>query len=75
MPNPNPYGGFTIPERLQVDALSFDTDSVTILASTDDPAPRCPCCERPSRRGHGRYQPHSGRPPVVRNSGAPASPG
>jgi len=55
MPNADPYGGFTIPERLHVDALSFDTDSVTIHASTDDPATRCPCCERPSRRVHGRY--------------------
>jgi transposase len=55
MPNANSYGGFTIPEHLHVDALSFDGDSVTIHASTDSPAARCPCCERPSRRVHGRY--------------------
>src|SRR5215208_5586918 len=55
MPNTDPYGGFTIPERLHVDALSFAGDSVTIHASTDNPAPRCPCCEQPSRRVHGRY--------------------
>src|SRR5215208_1881628 len=55
MPNADPYGGFTIPEHLHVDALSFDGDSVTIHASTDNPAPRCPCCKRPSRRVHGRY--------------------
>jgi transposase len=56
MPSPDPYGGsFTIPQHLHVDALSFDGDSVTIRASTDDPAARCPCCGRPSRRIHGRY--------------------
>jgi len=55
MPNTDPYGAFTIPEHLHVDALSFDGDSVTIHASTDNPAPRCPCCKRPSRRVHGRY--------------------
>ena len=55
MPNADPYGGFTFPEHLHLDALSFDGDSVTIHASTDNPAARCPCCERPSRRVHGRY--------------------
>jgi transposase len=56
MPSTNPYGGsFTIPEELHVDALSFDGDSVTIHASTDNPAAHCPCCGRPSRRIHGRY--------------------
>ena len=55
MPNADPYGGFTIPEHLHLDALSFDGDSLTIHASTDDPAARCPCCQRPSRRVHGRY--------------------
>jgi len=55
MPNANPYGCFTIPKNLHVDALSFDTDSVNIHASTDSPAAWCPCCERPSRRVHGHY--------------------
>ena len=55
MPNTDPYGGFTIPEHLHVDALSFAGDSVTIHASTDNHAPLCPCCEQPSRRVHGRY--------------------
>jgi transposase len=55
MPNADPYGGFTIPEHLHLDALSFDGDSLTIHASTDNPAARCPCCQRPSRRVHGRY--------------------
>jgi len=55
MPGIDPYGGFTIPEHLHLDALSFDGDSLTIHASTDDPAARCPCCQRPSRRVHGRY--------------------
>jgi transposase len=55
MPNTDPYGGFTIPERLHVEALSFARDSVTIHASTDNPAPRCPCCEQPSSRVHGHY--------------------
>jgi transposase len=55
MPATDPYGGFVIPEHLHVDALSFDGDLVTVHASTDDPAARCPCCEQPSRRVHGRY--------------------
>jgi transposase len=54
MPAANPYGGFNIPEHLCVDAHSFDADSVTIHASTDEPAARCPSCERLSRRVHGR---------------------
>jgi hypothetical protein len=56
MSNTDPYSGtFTIPEGLHVDALSFDGDSVTIHASTENPAAQCPCCGRPSRRIHGRY--------------------
>jgi transposase len=56
MSNTDSYSGaFTIPEGLHVDALSFDGDSVTIHASTDNPTARCPCCGQPSRRIHGRY--------------------
>ena len=56
MPGTDLYGGsFTIPEELRVDALSFDGGSVTINASTDNPAAHCPCCGQPSRRIHGRY--------------------
>ena len=56
MPGTDLYGGsFTIPKHLHVDALSFDGDSVTIHASTNNYAARCPCCGRPSHRIHGRY--------------------
>ena len=56
MPNIAPYrANFSVPDRLRVDALSFDGESVTVYASGSDPAPRCPLCARPSRRIHGRY--------------------
>ncbi len=56
MRTPAPYGGsFTVPDRLHVDALSFDGGSLTVHASTEGPEARCPLCERPSRRVHGRY--------------------
>jgi len=56
MPNTNPYGGsFTIPKQLHVERLSFDGHSVTIHASTTNPAPRCPLCAQLSRRIHGCY--------------------
>lgn len=56
MPNTDPHGsGFTVPDQLHVDALSFDGDLVTIHASTEGHATECPLCERPSRRVHGRY--------------------
>jgi hypothetical protein len=56
MPNIAPYrASFSVPDRLRVDALSFDGESVTVYASGSDPAPRCPLCARPSRRIHGRY--------------------
>ncbi len=51
-----PYrASFSIPNRLHVDELSFDGESVTIRASTDDLEARCPLCGRPSRRIHGCY--------------------
>jgi hypothetical protein len=56
MPNIAPYrASFSVPDRLRVDALSFDGESVTVYASGSDPAARCPLCARPSRRIHGRY--------------------
>jgi transposase len=56
MPNTDLHGsGFTVPDQLHVDALSFDGDLVTIHASTEGRATECPLCERPSRRVHGRY--------------------
>src|SRR5215218_11085334 len=56
MPNIAPYrANFSVPDRLRVDALSFDGESLTVYASGSDPAPRCPLCARPSRRIHGRY--------------------
>src|SRR5215203_2478185 len=56
MPNKAPYrASFSVPDRLRVDALSFDGESVNVYASGSDPAPRCPLCARPSRRIHGRY--------------------
>ena len=51
-----PYrASFSIPNRLHIDELSFDGESVTIRASTDDLAARCPLCGQPSRRIHGCY--------------------
>ena len=48
-----PYrASFSIPNRLHVDELSFDGESVTIRASTDDLAARCPLCGQSSRRLH-----------------------
>ena len=56
MPNTDLHGsGFTVPDQLHVDALSFDGDLVTIHASTEGHATECPLCERPSRRVHGCY--------------------
>ena len=56
MPHADPYSGsFTVPDRLHVDLISFEGDSVTIYASTEGPAAECPLCERPSRRLHGSY--------------------
>src|SRR5918995_4228218 len=51
-----PYrAGFSVPDRLRADALSLAGGSVTIHASTRDPAARCPLCGRRSDRIHGRY--------------------
>jgi len=56
VPNTNPYSGsFTIPEQLHAHELSFDGDLVTIHASTENPAAKCPLCKQPSRRLHGSY--------------------
>lgn len=56
MPNTAAYdANFTVPEHLHIDQLSFTTDSVTIYASTTNPAAECPLCKQPSRRIHGCY--------------------
>lgn len=56
MVNTDPYGSFTVPEQLHVDALSFDGHSVTIHASTENPAAKCPSCGHSSLRIHSVYQ-------------------
>ncbi len=56
MPNTDPYNGsFTIPDRLHVDALSFDGDLLTISGGVRGSQARCPVCGETSRRVHGRY--------------------
>jgi hypothetical protein len=75
MPNIAPYrAGFSVPDRLRVDALSFAGESVTVYASGSDPAARCPLCAVlvPDPRP---LHAHPGRPAVVRHPGAPAGPG
>ncbi len=56
MPNTDPYGSFTIPEQLHVHEFSFDGHSVTIHASTENPAAKCPSCDHSSRRIHSVYR-------------------
>ena len=57
MPNTaSPHDRFTVPEQLHVDALSFDGHSVTIHASTENPAANCPSCGHSSRRIHSFYR-------------------
>ena len=56
MPNKDLYrAGFTIPEQLHLDGLSFDKDLVTIHASTVSSVADCPLCKQPSHRIHGCY--------------------
>lgn len=56
MPNTDPYtGSFTVADRLQVDALSFDGDSLTVGCRLRGSEARCPVCGEASRRVHGRY--------------------
>ncbi len=56
MPNTDPYNGsFTIPDRLHVDALSFDGDLLTISGGVRGSQARCPVCGETSRRVHGHY--------------------
>jgi len=57
MPSINPYGSsFTIPEQLHAHELSFDGQSVTVHASTENPAAKCPSCGHSSRRVHSAYR-------------------
>src|SRR5215204_1843822 len=46
---------FTIPNRLHVDALTIDRDSLTISASVRGAEAHCPMCGETSRRVPGRY--------------------
>ena len=70
MLNKDPYNGsFTIPDRLHVDALSFDGDLLTISGSVGGSQACCPVCGEISRRVHSYYTctladlPWSGIPP------------
>src|SRR5919108_2177169 len=56
MPNKDPYSGsFTVPDRLHVDTLSFDGDSLTVSCRLRGSEACCPVCGEASRRVHGRY--------------------
>ncbi|MDP9479596.1 MAG: transposase family protein [Actinomycetota bacterium] len=56
MPNSDPYSvSFTVPDRLHVEALSFDGNSLTVCSSLRGSEARCPVCGEASRRVHGRY--------------------
>src|SRR5918911_1039328 len=56
MPNADWYlTSFTIPEGLNVDALSFDGDSLTISGCLRGSEAHCPVCGERSRRIHGCY--------------------
>lgn len=46
---------FTIPDRLHVEALSFDGGLLTISGCVRGAEARCPVCGEPSRRVHSRY--------------------
>ena len=55
MPGIDPYGGFTIPDRLHLDALSFDGELLTISGSVRGSEAHCPVCDQTSRRVHSHY--------------------
>jgi len=56
MPNAEPYSGsFTVPDRLYVDAMSFDGNSLTVGCRLRGSKARCPVCGEASQRVHGRY--------------------
>jgi transposase len=56
MSNTDPYSsGFTIPNQLHVDALSFDGDLLTISGRVRGSGAHCPVCGETSRRVHGLY--------------------
>jgi transposase len=56
MPNTDPYSAsFTVPDRLHVDALSFNGDSLIVGCRLRGSEARCPVCGGASRRVHGRY--------------------
>ncbi|MDP9475560.1 MAG: ISL3 family transposase [Actinomycetota bacterium] len=56
MPNADPYSGsFTVPDRLHVDAMSFDGNSLAVGCRLRGSEARCPVCGEASRRVHGRY--------------------
>ena len=47
---------FAIPPQLPVEALVFEQGGVTVIASPQEPYPRCPTCDYPARRVHSRYR-------------------
>lgn len=56
MPNADPYStSFTTPDRLHVEALSFDGDLLTISGCLRGSEARCPVCSKISRRVHSHY--------------------
>lgn len=56
MPNADPYStSFTTPDRLHVEALSFDGDLLTISGCLRGLEARCPVCGEISRRIHSLY--------------------
>jgi transposase len=56
MPNTDPYSAsFTVPDRLHVDALSFNRDSLIVGCRLRGSEARCPLCGGASRRVHGCY--------------------
>jgi len=56
VPNTDPYSAsFTVPDRLHLDALSFNGDSLIVGCRLRGSEARCPVCGGASRRIHGRY--------------------
>lgn len=51
-----PDAWFAVPQQLHVEALTFESGSVSILASVEGSVLRCPVCGHPSRRVHSQYR-------------------
>ena len=50
-----PAAALPIPRSLRVETLLLDEDGLTIVASSDTTAGRCPVCGEPAHRVHSRY--------------------